>query len=137
MKWFIWLIIVFVLFIIILVRGRIKRRGYFWRDRRGEELSGKEFVSRWKKGYTEITPLQQTRISLWSFLPIISGILLGIVISIFWGVDKWWVTLILFGSLPLTLIQFYALVKKFEIQRQVERTMKELEKQSNNIKIEK
>lgn len=115
-----WIILsVLVLLIIIL---RVKTKKYFWKDREGKKLSLKEFLSRWKTGMTELTPLQQTRITLWSFIPIFAGLIWGIVVTFLGG--TFWLTLILIGSLPITTIQFLSNIQKYSAQKKIEELMK-------------
>ncbi len=118
-----WLIIiVFLLFIII----RNKKRGFFWKAKDGSELSFKEFMKRWKEGVEGITPLQQTKTTLWSYPLVLGGVLTGIVIMIFR--EEWWLVLILIGSLPMTLIGLLSTWQKFKQQNKIYKTMKLLER---------
>jgi len=114
--------------IIVVIWIRLKKRGYFWKDKKGKELSFKEFMKRWKNGVEGITPLQQTRTTLWSFLPLVAGILWGITVT-FLG-KTYWMTLILCGSLPITLIQVLSNYQKYTKQKAVEETLKELNKKT-------
>lgn len=122
--------ITLIIFIILLVR--VKRRGYFWKAKDGEELKFKEFISKWKEGVVNCTPLQQTKITLWSFMPMFAGIIWGIGVT-FLG-KTYWMTLILGGSLPLTSIQFLSNIQKYRTQKRIEDTMKELNKKQTNGK---
>ena len=89
-----------------------------------KELGFKGFMKEWGKGVAGITPLQQVKTSLWSFLPMIAGILLGITITI---ISKtYWLTLILAGSLPLTIINIIGTFQKFLKLKQVDEVMKEI-----------
>jgi len=90
-------------------------RGYFWKDREGKELSFKEFLIRWKNGVVNITPLQQTKTSLWSMLPIFFGMLWGITVTFIGGV--YWMTLILTFSLPLMFINFIGMYQRYKSQK--------------------
>lgn len=119
-KW----IIVIIFIILILIRARIKKRGYFWKSKDGRKLSLKEFLGLWKKGVKGITPLQQTKVSLWSFLPLFGGILWGIAVNLIAG--TWWLSLLLCGSLPLTIISFISTLQKYWSIKKVEEVMKEL-----------
>ena len=122
MKW----IIMAVLFIIIVLGIRNKKRGYFWKKKDGTQLKMKEFFKEWKNGIMESTPLQQTRISLFAFMPLFAGILWGMAVT-FLG-KTYWLTLILLGSLPLTSIQFLSTLQKYKAQKKIEETMRELNK---------
>jgi hypothetical protein len=118
MKWIILGIIISLLLLRVLIRG------YFWKDRKGNKLSFKEFIKRWKTGVEGTTPLQQTTISLWGFPFIFGGIFTGLVIMFFRG--EYWLILILAGSLPITSMQFLSLWQKYKRQKLIDKQMREL-----------
>lgn len=126
-----WLIpIVFISLVLI----RIKIRGFFWKARDGRELSFKEFLKSWKDGVEGITPLQQTKTTLWSFPLILGGIITGLIVMSLR--KEWWLVLILSGSLPITLISILSTWQKFKQQKRIYDTMKELEQNQLNEEIE-
>ena len=116
--------IIFGLIIIFLI-GIIKKRKYFWKDKEGKELTFKQFMGRWKQGYQKVTPAQQIRITLWSFIPMFIGIIWGMVVT-FLG-KTYWLTLILTGSLPITSIQFLSNLQKYQALKATQKIMEELE----------
>ncbi len=118
-----WLIIILFILLVII---RNKKRGFFWKARNGSELSFKEFMKSWKEGVEGITPLQQTKTTLWSYPLVLGGILTGIVITIL--KKQWWLVLILSGSLPMTLIGLLSTWQKFKQQSKIYKTMKLLER---------
>lgn len=119
-----WIVLILLILFIII---RTSWRGFFWRDRNGNELSFKDFNKRWLKGVEGITPKQQTVTSLWGFPFIFGGIITGIVISL---INKtWWIVLILVGSFPITLMQLVSTYQKYKSQKLAEDTMKKLEEQ--------
>ena len=101
-----------------------------WTDKQGNKLTLKEFLSRWKSGITEVTPLQQKKIALWSFIPLFMGILWGITVTFF--SKTYWLTLILCGSLPLTLINFLSTFQQYKSIKKVEEVMKNLNEGKGN-----
>ena len=113
-------------FIILLTVLRIRKRKYFWKTRAGEKIDSKEFGKRWIKGVQGVTPLQQTKVMLWSFIPLIIGIIWGIVITAI--AKTYWMTLILCGSLPLTLINIFGTYQKFIALKKIDGLMKEVNK---------
>ncbi len=115
--------------IIIIIKIRVHRRGFFWKAKDGTKLTFKEFRLRWKEGYTNISPVQQTRISLWSFVPIFAGMIWGIVVAFMGG--TYWLALILCGSLPITAINFISNLQKFKSQKKVDEVMKNFENEDN------
>lgn len=82
------------------------------KDKEGNELEFKEFMKRWKLGIEGVTPLQQTKMQLWSTWIMILGLLCGIVISIIGIAKLWWLMIILIGGLGNTSIQLLGLWQK-------------------------
>jgi len=118
----IWLVIILIVIAVLLIR--IKRRKYFWKDREGKKLTFRQFMLRFRDGIERTTPLNQTKITLWSYFPIFAGILWGIVVT-FLG-KTYWLSLLLSGSLPITIIQFLSNWQKYKRFKQVEEEMKKL-----------
>jgi len=118
------LILLTIVLVFLIIYDYFEQRGYFWKDKQGNKLSFKEFMSRWKSGVVDITPVQQTRTILWSFLPIFAGMLWGIVITFIGKV--YWLTLILLGSFPITLVQFIGNFQKYKAQKAAEKAYKEV-----------
>ncbi len=112
--------------VIVLAFIRVRKRKFFWKDKQGKKLSFKQFKNRFKEGVINTTPLQQTRVTLFSFLPIFAGVLWGIVVTFL--IKSYWLTLILSGSLPITSIQFLSNVQKYKALKKVDKLMKEAEK---------
>jgi len=117
-KWIILGVIVSLLLLRVLIRG------YFWKDRKGNKLSFKQFMKRWKTGVEGTTPLQQTTISLWGFPFIFGGIFTGLVIMTLR--KEYWLILILAGSLPITSMQLLSLWQKYKRQKLIDKQMREL-----------
>ena len=117
-------IIITILGLIILIQIiRIRRRKWFWKDRQGKRLSLKQFIKRYKEGVVNITPLQQTKTTLWSFIPLFAGIIWGIIVMAMGS--TWWMVLILGGSLPITSIQFIGNLQKYKAQKKCKEAMDE------------
>lgn len=115
--------IIFGIIIIAIVTGRTLKRGYFWTAKNGDKLSFKEFLKRWKSGVVDITPLQQTTTTLWSFIPVVAGIVWGISVTFIGKI--YWMSLILVGSLPITLIQVIGTYQKYKSQSIADKAFKE------------
>ncbi len=120
-----WIAIIIVLLFIIIVRTKV--RGYFWLDRVGNKLTFKQFMSRWKSGVEGVTPLQQTKTTLWSYPLVLGGVLVGIIIMFI--KRQWWLFAILLGSLPMTLMSLLSTYQKYLKLKKVNEIMKELNKQ--------
>jgi len=103
--------------------------------RKWKELGPKQFFKQWGRGVASVRPLEQTKVQLWSFLPMLGGITWGITVT-FLG-KQYWLTLILSGSLPITLIQVLATYQKYKKLKQVDDTMKMLEEQEQKRRKKK
>jgi len=121
----------FCFLIILILIIRIKKRNYFWKDKAGNKLTFKQFTKRWKDGVINITPVQQTKTTLWSFIPIFAGLTWGIVMTFIGG--TYWLTLILVGSFPITTIQFISNIQKYKAQKRAQDAFNE----AMNIKPKK
>lgn len=121
-----WLIV--ILFILI-VWVRIKRRNYFWKARDGVELTLKQFFKRWEKGIEGITPLQQKFTQLLGIWIVISGIIAGIVVNLLVQMKDvwWWVTIILVGSLIITVMQLIGTYQSYKRYKIIDEQMRKLE----------
>ncbi len=126
----IWKIIipVCILFIIFI---RTKARGYFWKIRKTkEELTFKQFFKRWRRGVEGITMMQQLKSQIMGTWIVISGMLAGIIVNAIIRLKNvwWWLEIILCGSLLITSMGLVGTLQKYWRQKQVEETIKELEK---------
>ena len=99
----------------------------FWTDKKGEELTFKQFIGRWKNGIKEVTPLNQTKLQCNFTWIMLIGIILGFVISLYRFKDLWWVSIILFGVAGNTVIQLIATYQKRRLLENIEKQMKSLE----------
>lgn len=119
--WILGMIIVGIFVMIV----RNKHRGYTWIARNGEKLTMKQFFKRWGQGIEGITPLAQTKTTLWSFPLVVGGIITGIIIMFF--NHQWWLLVLLCGSLPITLMQVVGVYQKYRILKKVDDTIKQIE----------
>jgi len=115
-------IIPIILILIILIR--VKKRGFFWKARNGTKLTFKQFIKLWKEGVEGITPLQQTKTSLWSYPLVLGGVFTGLVIMSLRR--EWWLVLILSGSLPMSLMGLLSTWQKYKQQKKIYQTMREI-----------
>lgn len=81
------------------------------RDREGKEVTGKEFMERWKKGMQEITPLQQTQAQMIGYIPIIIGTIWGIIAS--YLSHQYWLVTVLIGSIILVMVGLLGTYQKY------------------------
>jgi hypothetical protein len=103
----------------------------------GERITPKEFMTRWKKGVEQITPLQQTKTQLRFVWMMIIGLVGGIVICAMNIRTLWWLAIILLAGLGNTTVSLLGtrqkkkLLESFEvplIDQKVEEIEKEVEK---------
>ena len=120
-----WILTIFI--ILIIVKARIKKKGYFWKDTKGEKLNSKQFFKRWGEGIEGITPLQQTKTQLMGTWITITGIVAGIVVNVLIRIEDmwWWITIILVGSLIITGVQMIGTYQKYKMQKKANELMKE------------
>jgi len=109
--------------IVIIIIIKIKSRGFFWKDRNKKELTVKQFIVRYKDGVVNITPLQQTTTTMWSFIPIFAGLIWGVTVMSM--ARTWWMVLILGGSLPIISVQFIGTLQKHKALKRVKLAMDE------------
>lgn len=72
------------------------------KDKAGNELTLKEFMTRWKAGIKAITPTQQSFISLIGNYTILIGVLIGIYATFI--TRSWWIFIVLVGSLIILIM---------------------------------
>ena len=93
------------------------------KDKHGNQLTVKEFFSRWKDGIAKITPLQSAKINMQGTLLMVIGILIGIISTIM--SHTWWLVIILVGSLIVTLMSLVKLYQSYRIYKEVENATKQ------------
>lgn len=123
---FIWYILIGLLLFIVI---RTKKRGFFWKARDGTKLTLKQFFKRWGDGIAGINALQQTKTNMMGIWITITGIVSGIVVNALIRLKDmwWWITIILVGSLILTLVQLLGNWQKFKRLKATDKAMKEIE----------
>ncbi len=99
----------------------MKKLRIFWRDKKGNELTFKEFMKKWKSGIDGVTPLAQTNIQIRSTWIMVLGISLGLAMSLFGFSRMWWLFIILVGALGNTLVQLVSLKQKQKIIKKFEK----------------
>ena len=88
-------------------------------------------MQRWKSGIQSVTPLQQIKIQVRSTLIIMSGIVMGIIVTIINIKTLWWVLIMLVGVFGVTLVQFLGLIQKKKVLEDIELIMKKEVKQND------
>ncbi len=83
-----------------------------WKDKEGNKLTYKEFIDRWKKGVGEITPLQKLRTQLTGTRISLTGIFLGICVTLYGWENLWWVAIILIGAFITTGVSYLGIEKQ-------------------------
>ena len=105
------------------------KKGIILTVKRFRELGLKGFIKLWLRGIEGITPIQSVKTTLFSFIPIIVGMIWGILITFM--AETYWLFLILIGSLPITIIQIINTYQKYKKLKLVEDTIKQLEHEQN------
>jgi len=93
-----------------------------WKDKVGNKLTFKEFITKWKSGIEGITPLQKIKTQIGGTRIMLIGLFLGLCVSIYGWKNLWWVGIILIGALLNTGVQYLGL-------KQQKRLLDNLEKQ--------
>lgn len=89
-----------------------------WKDKKGNKLTAKEFVQRWKEGIERVTPLQQTQNQINGFILVLVGELWGIYYSILaWNL---WLSTMLIGGFMITKAQLTGTYQKKLILKKLE-----------------
>ena len=93
-----------------------------WKDKEGKDVTGKEFVKRWKEGIQQVTPLQQSKVGILGYTVVYLGILWGIIMTI---INKqYWLLVILIGSLIISSMQFLGLLQRYILLSKIEKEVK-------------
>lgn len=112
---------------------KIKARGYFTKNVKGEEIKTRLFFHLWKKGIEGITPLQQAFTMLIGSYIMLFGVVGGMVVNAVVRMeDQWiWVEVILAGSLLLIILQIIGGLQKYWRFKEIDKIQKELEGADN------
>lgn len=116
--------------IILIIIVRVKKRGYFWKDKAGNKLTFKQFRKRFWKGVEGISPKQQTKTSLISQVPIFAGLIWGSVVSFISGM--YWLAVILIFALPINFMSFISNLQKYKAQKKAEELYKQVMEEKEN-----
>jgi uncharacterized membrane protein len=130
--WFLGMVSIIILIIIV----RNIKRGFSWKSRDGSELTIKEFFKNWGKGIEGLTNLQQVKTQMLGTWIVITGVSSGIIINVLTRIkNQWeWITVVLAGSLIITLTSMVGLYQRYKILKRVEDTMKEIQNESMETK---
>ncbi len=92
----------------------------------GEEITGKEYMKRWKVGIMKVGMLSQTKIQVRSTWITVVGLIAGLVIGLINIKTLWWLVIILVGALGNTAIQLIGLIQKRNLLDNLEDRQKEV-----------
>jgi hypothetical protein len=106
------------------------------KDKFGNELTWKEYMSRWKKGIEGLTPYQKIKSQIWGTRISLLGIVLGIIASIIAFKNLWWVLVILIGALIVTGTQYLSLVQQRKLFEDIEKQFELPKEEVKEIIIE-
>lgn len=82
------------------------------KDAKGNKLTWKQYIARWKQGIQLMTPYQQLSIQYRSTWIMLFGIIAGIIICLFSIKTLWWLMIILVGALGSTATQQVGLYQR-------------------------
>lgn len=97
----------------------------------GEQVSFKQFLSEWKKGITNMNPLQQNTSMLFGQLTSLIGVIWGIIFSLIIG--YYWMMVILIGGLIVLGTQVLGAYQARKILNQVYANTLIAEKEVENV----
>jgi putative Mn2+ efflux pump MntP len=103
-----------------------KEQMKIFKDRDGNKLTFSEFIERWKKGISEVTPKQKLESSLFFQAIMTAGFFFGFCFAIYHYSTMWWLAIILFGGLGVNVIQYLGLRQSLNVFKKIE---EEFEKQ--------
>lgn len=83
------------------------------------------FMKRWGEGVQKVTPLQQTKVSIWFTIISIVGIALGIYVS--WKNRVWWLLIVLSGALGIQGLSLLGIFQKKMILQKMEDSLKQFQ----------
>lgn len=84
-----------------------------FKDRLGKEVTGKEFMSRWKQGMMNIDPYTLNKYNMLSTLIVLIGVFLGIIVSLYRFKEMYWLTITLVGVFLGTLFSLLGLYQRY------------------------
>jgi len=87
-----------------------------------KELGHDEFMSKWKQGISNVSPLSQAKTVMFGNIIIIVGVIIGIVTSIIY--KQWWLLIILCGSIFVTSVSLLGSYQKVIMLSNLEEMMK-------------
>lgn len=93
-----------------------------WKDRDGKEVTGKEFIERWKGGIEKVTAMQKTKMSILFNIIILIGVLIGIITAILTKV--WWLLIVLIGAFGINIISFISILQQYIAYSKIEEMVK-------------
>ena len=94
------------------------------KTKKGEEITWKEFMERWKSGIEGITPEQRIDAQVSGTKIMLLGLFFGICLSLYKYKSLWWVAIILTGSFIVTWMQYISYKQQLNIFKTI---TKELE----------
>jgi len=108
---------------------------YFWKNKKGEKLSFKDFIKEWKIGISGISPSQKLKTQIGGTKIMLIGLFLGLCVAVYGWKNLWWVGIILIGALLNTGVQFLGLKQQKKILDDLEEQFKEPEEEKAKEEI--
>ena len=114
----------------------MKKEIKIWKDKFGNKLTFKEFITKWGEGISGISPLQKLKTQIGGTKIMLIGLFLGLCVSIYGWKNLWWVGIILIGALLNTGVQYLGLKQQKKILDDLEEQFKEPE-EDNVLDLDK
>lgn len=87
-----------------------------WKDKSGKWITPKEFATRFGEGVQQVSPIQQSKVTLLGQSIILMGILIGLFVTFN---QTWWLFIILIGSFIVSGTATLGAWQKFKIMKQM------------------
>ena len=98
----------------------------FWKDKQGNELTFKQFMSKWKTGIENITPVQKLKTQMNGTMITIIGLIAGLSISLINIKTLWWLSIILVGGIITTGMQYISYYQQYKVLKNIECMMNDV-----------
>ena len=103
----------------------------FCKDKEGNKLTYKEFMSRWKTGIANVSAIKQTGMQMYFTILTMIGLLCGIGVAIYKWDSLWWLCIILVAGFGNTCISLLALYQKYKQLSNIEKMVMEFQRGEN------
>jgi len=86
-------------------------------------MTPREFMKRWLEGIKQITPFQQTKVTLIGSILVLVGVIIGLYSTFILKV--WWLFIILLGSFFITSMSLVGTYQKYQALKNIQEVINE------------